>query len=158
MLEGLPVSVLEEIARDLRLTQGSEELLLRLKAMGYKTALISGGFTFFTDVLQKQLHFDYAYGNEPEIKNGVLTGEIKGRIIDAEGKGEIILELARKENISPQNIVAVGDGANDRLMLANAGLGVAFNAEELLCRASDGTLSKDNIKGLLNILGHTGRE
>jgi phosphoserine phosphatase len=156
LLCGLPVEVLEEIAGDIRLTPGSEELLIRLKAMGYKTALISGGFTFFTDVLKKQLHFDYAYGNEPEIENGMLTGELKGRIIDAEVKGEIIMELAKIENISPENIVAVGDGANDRLMLENAGLGVAFDAKELLRKVSDGTLSRENIRGILNILGHTG--
>jgi len=155
LLRGLPVTVLDEIARNLRLTPGSEELLMRLKSMGYKTALISGGFTFFTDVLQRELHFDYAFGNELEIQDGLLTGDVKGRIIDAQAKGEIILELARLENISPENVVAVGDGANDRLMLANAGLGVAFDAKELLRKVSDGTLSRDNIKGLLNLLGHT---
>jgi len=155
LLRGLPASVLDGIAANLRLTPGSEELLMRLKSMGYKTALISGGFTFFTDVLKRELHFDYAFGNELEIEGGILTGNVKGRIIDARAKGEIIFELARNENISPENVVAVGDGANDRLMLANAGLGVAFDAKELLRRVSDGTLSRENIKGLLNILGHT---
>ncbi|MCU0637875.1 MAG: HAD hydrolase family protein, partial [Methanothrix sp.] len=87
------------------------------------------------------------------IKDGYLTGEIKGDIIDAEGKGRIIYKLADLEKISPDNIVAVGDGANDCLMIRNAGLGVAFNAKEVLKKVSDGALSRENLLGLLNVLG-----
>ncbi|HOV52481.1 MAG TPA: phosphoserine phosphatase SerB, partial [Methanothrix sp.] len=158
LLKGTPVSTLEEIARDLRLTPGSEELIHHLKHQGYKIALISGGFTYFTDVLKDRLGFDYAFANELEIKDGILTGEIKGDIIDADAKGRIIFRLAELENISPDNIVAVGDGANDCLMIKNAGLGVAFNAKEILKKVSDGTLSRENLIGLLNVLGLAEKE
>jgi len=153
LLKGMPERDLQEIASDLRLTPGSEELIHHLKHVGYKIALISGGFTYFTDVLKEQLGFDYAFANELEIDNGYLTGEIKGDIIDAEAKGGIIYRLAEKEIISPDSIVAVGDGANDCLMIKNAGLGVAFNAKEVLKKVSDGSLSRENLLGLLNVLG-----
>jgi phosphoserine phosphatase len=149
----MPVATLELIARDLQLTPGSEELIYHLKQVGYKIALISGGFTYFTDVLKERLGFDYTFANQLEIENGVLTGEVKGEIIDAEAKGRIIFRLAEMEMISPENIVAVGDGANDCLMIENAGLGVAFNAKEILKKVSDGTISRDNLLGLLNVLG-----
>lgn len=153
LLKAMPCSTLQEIAADLQLTPGSEELLHHLKQVGYKIALISGGFTYFTDVLKQRLGFDYAFANELEIKDGVLTGEIKGEIIDAEAKGRIIYKLADLEKISPDSIVAVGDGANDCLMIRNAGLGVAFNAKEVLKKVSDGSLSRENLLGLLNVLG-----
>ncbi len=153
LLKGMKLATLQEIAADLQLTPGSEELLHHLKHMGYKIALISGGFTYFTDVLKERLGFDYTFANELEIKDGVLTGEIKGEIIDAEAKGRIIYRLAELEKISPDSIVAVGDGANDCLMIKNAGLGVAFNAKEVLKKVSDGTLSRENLLGLLNVLG-----
>ena len=158
LMKGTSVSTLEEIARDLQLTPGSEELIHQLKHVGYKIALISGGFTYFTDVLKERLGFDYTFANELEIENGVLTGEIKGDIIDAEAKGRIIYRLAELEKISPDNIVAVGDGANDCLMIKNAGLGVAFNAKEILKKVSDGTLSRENLLGLLNVLGLAEKE
>ncbi len=158
LLKGTPASTLSEIAEDLQLTPGSEELIHHLKHVGYKIALISGGFTYFTDVLKEQLGFDYAFANDLEIKEGVLTGEIKGDIIDAEAKGRIIFRLAELERISPENIVAVGDGANDCLMIKNAGLGVAFNAKEILKKVSDGTLSRENLLGLLNVLGLAEKE
>lgn len=153
LLKGTPMSTLEEIANNLQLTPGSEELIHHLKQMGYKIALISGGFTYFTDVLKDRLGFDYTFANELEIKDGVLTGEIVGKVIDARAKGETVNELAKLERICPDNIVAVGDGANDCLMIQNAGLGVAFNAKEILKKVSDGSISRENIIGLLNVLG-----
>jgi phosphoserine phosphatase len=158
LLKDTPVGTLEEIAGDLQLTPGSEELIHHLKELGYKIALISGGFTYFTDVLKERLGFDYTFANELEIRDGVLTGEIKGDIIDAEAKGRIIYYLAELERISPDNIVAVGDGANDCLMIKNAGLGVAFNAKEILKKVSDGSLSRENLLGLLNVLGIAEKE
>ncbi len=153
LLKGLPAGVLEKISGDLSLTPGTEELITTLKRSGYKIALISGGFTYFTDKIKEKLGFDYAFGNKLVIKDGIVTGEIEGPIIDAEAKGRIIRELSQIEAISPDQIVAVGDGANDRIMLQNAGLGVAFNAEEILRYVSDGSLSKENLIGLLNVLG-----
>ncbi len=152
LLKGLPVKVLEKIYSEVKLTPGAKELIQSLKSAGYKTALISGGFTYFTERIKKELGFDYAFGNELEIKDGKLTGRIKGRIINAEEKARIIEELAKKEGISKENIVAVGDGANDRIMLKNAGLGIAFNAKKALKEIADGTLSKDNLIGLASVL------
>jgi phosphoserine phosphatase len=153
LLKGTPVSTLETIANDLTLTPGSEELIHHLKQMGYKIALISGGFTYFTDVLKERLGFDYAFANHLEFKDGALTGEILGDVIDAQAKGSIVNRLASIEKISPENIVAVGDGANDCIMIQNAGLGVAFNAKEVLKKVSDGSISRENLLGLLNVLG-----
>jgi phosphoserine phosphatase len=157
LLKGTPITTLEEIAKDLQLTPGSEELIHHLKQVGYKIALISGGFTYFTDVLKERLGFDYTFANRLEIKDGILTGEIQGEIIDAEAKGKIVNKLADLEGISPDNIVAVGDGANDCLMIQNAGLGVAFNAKEILKKVSDGSISRENLLGLLNVLGISDR-
>jgi len=152
LLKGLPVEVLEKIYNQIELTEGAKELIQSLKRAGYKVALVSGGFTYFTEKLKKELGFDYAFGNELEIKDGRLTGRIKGRIIDAEEKGRIIEELAKREGISKENIVAVGDGANDKIMIENAGLGIAFNAKQILKEVADGTLSKENLIGLASIL------
>jgi phosphoserine phosphatase len=153
LLKGTPAGALNEIAKNIQLTSGSEELIHHLKQVGYKTALISGGFTYFTDILKERLGFDYTFANVLEIKDGVLTGEIEGEIIDASAKGRIVNDLARLEGIGPENVVAVGDGANDCLMIQNAGLGVAFNAKDILKKVSDGSLSKENLIGLLNVLG-----
>lgn len=158
LLKGLPVDVLDEIKNNMRLTPGSEELINSLKSMGYKLALISGGFTYFTDALKERLGFDYTYANELVIKDGVVTGELSGRIIDPRRKAEILNELARKEGISKDEIVAIGDGANDQIMLKNAGLGIAFNAKEILKKEADGSITKKNIRGLLYCLGVTERD
>ncbi len=152
LLKGLPVEVLEKIYNQIELTEGAKELIQALKRAGYKIALVSGGFTYFTEKLKKELGLDYAFGNELEIKDGKLTGRIKGRIIDAKEKARIIEELAKREGISKENIVAVGDGANDRIMIENAGLGIAFNAKKVLKEVADGTLSKENLIGLASIL------
>ncbi len=153
LLKGLPVEVLEKIYRNIKLTEGAKELIQALKKAGYKVAVVSGGFTYFTDRLKEELGLDYAFGNELEIENGKLTGRIKGRIIDAEEKARIIEEIAKREGISKENVVAVGDGANDRIMIENAGLGIAFNAKDVLKEVADGTLSKENLIGLACVLG-----
>ncbi|MFQ5768887.1 MAG: phosphoserine phosphatase SerB [bacterium] len=155
LLKGLPLSVLEEVAAGLELTTGTYELISTLKAMGFKVALISGGFTYFANRLKEQLGFDYAYANDLEIKNGALTGKVKGRIIDRKAKGRIVQELAQKEGLRREEIVAVGDGANDEIMLKNAGFGIAFNASELLKKVADGRLTHSNLLGLLYCLGAT---
>jgi phosphoserine phosphatase len=155
LLEGLRVKRLEFLAKTFKLTKGSEELITALKEMGFKIALISGGFTFFTDILRKRLGFDYAFGNELEIRRGKLTGKIRGRIIDAQRKAEIVDEICRKEGITRDEVVAVGDGSNDRIMLANAGLGIAFNAREILKKVADGAITQNHMKGILYCLGIT---
>ncbi len=155
LLKGLNVKSLESIARTIRLTKGSEELIAALKEMGFNIALISGGFTYFTDILKKRLGFDYAFGNKLEIRDGKLTGRVKGGIIDAKRKAEIMDEICRREGISRDEVVAVGDGSNDRIMVANAGLGIAFNAKEILKKVADGAVTRDHMKGVLYCLGIT---
>ncbi len=152
LLKGLPVDVLEKIYSKVKFTDGAKELIRSLKEAGYKIAVVSGGFSYFTDRIKKELGLDYAFGSELEIKDGKLTGRIKGRIIDAEEKARIIEEIAKKEGISPENVVAVGDGANDRLMIERAGLGIAFNAKEALKEVADGSISKENLIGLASVL------
>jgi len=155
LLKGLSLKGIEPLARTLKLTKGSEELVAALKEMGFRVGLISGGFSYFTDILRKRLGFDYAYGNELEVKNGRLTGKIKGRIIDAHRKAQIMDEICRKERITREEVVAVGDGSNDRIMVANAGLGIAFNAKEMLKKVADGAITRDHMRGVLYCLGIT---
>lgn len=153
LLAGLTLTQLELLSGTIKLTSGAEELIGVLHAMGCKVAVISGGFTFFTDYLKKHLKLDYVYANELEIKDGVVTGEIKGDIVDAERKGQIIKEIAALEGVSTDQIVAVGDGANDRFMFQNAGLAIGFSPKEILKEYSDGMITSDNISGLLYFMG-----
>lgn len=157
LLKGLTVEALDEIRSNLKLTPGSEELIRTLKEMGFKLALISGGFTYFTDELRNRLGFDYAYANKLVIEGGKLTGDVSGEIIDSMRKAEILEELMKKENLSREEVVAVGDGANDQIMLKNAGLGIAFNAKEVLKKVADGSITKNNLKGLIYCLGANAR-
>jgi phosphoserine phosphatase len=152
-LKGLSVNQLEKLTQSINLTLGTEELIATLHAMGYKVGVVSGGFTFFTDYLKKRLNLDFVFANELEIRDGFVTGKITGDIIDAEQKGRIIQIIAEQEKITPDQIVAVGDGANDRFMLANAGLAIGFNPKEILKDYSDGLITKKNLSGLRYFLG-----
>ena len=153
LLKGLTVDQLEILSRGIHLTPGAEELISTLHRMGYKVGVISGGFSFFTDYLKKRLNLDYVFANELAVEDGVVTGEIKGDIVDAERKGEILRKIAETERISVDQIVAVGDGANDRFMLENAGLAIAFSPKEILKEYSDGMITTDNLSGLRYFLG-----
>ncbi len=153
MLKGLTVEQLEILTKGIHLTPGAEELITTLHRMGYKVGVISGGFTFFTDYLKKHLNLDYVFANELAVEDGVVTGEIKGDIVDAKQKGEILQKIAAEERISVNQIVAVGDGANDRFMLENAGLAIAFSPKEILKEYSDGMITTDNLSGLRYFLG-----
>jgi len=155
LMKGLAIRSLEPLVQTVKLTQGSEELISALKEMGFKVGLISGGFSYFTDILKKKLGFDYAFGNELEVRKGRLTGRIKGRIIDAQRKAQIMDEICRREGVTREEVVAVGDGSNDRIMVANAGLGIAFNAKEILKKVADGTITRNHMKGVLYCLGIT---
>jgi phosphoserine phosphatase len=153
LLKGLTVDQLEMLTKSIHLTPGAEELIATLHHMGYKVGVVSGGFTFFTDYLKKRLNLDYVFANELAVEDGVVTGEIKGEIVDAETKGSILKKIAEKENISVDQIVAVGDGANDRFMLQNAGLAIAFSPKEILKEYSDGMITSDNLSGLRYFMG-----
>ncbi len=158
MLKGLSEDQMREIRDNMRLNPGIEDLIVTLKNMGYVLALVSGGFTYFTESLKNRLGFDYAFGNELVLKDGKLTGELKGAIIDSDRKASLMNEIALKENIYPEDVVAVGDGANDRVMLEQAGLGIAFNAKEVLKKVADGSITKENLKGLLYCMGLTEKD
>ncbi|MFN3527861.1 MAG: phosphoserine phosphatase SerB, partial [Candidatus Altarchaeaceae archaeon] len=153
LLKGMDVKILEDMAKDIKLNPDAEELIYRLKELGYKIAIISGGFKIFTDKLKEKYPIDYAYANELEVENGKLTGRIKGEIIDAKGKEKIMIEISKKENISLSDIIAIGDGANDRFMIKSAGLGIAFNSKEILKKFSSGILKRENIAGIIYSLG-----
>ncbi|MDG6223143.1 MAG: phosphoserine phosphatase SerB [Candidatus Bathyarchaeota archaeon] len=153
LLKGLPVEVLDSIVENLDVTAGAEELIIALKALGYKIALISGGFTQFVEKIQEKLGIDFVYANQLVIKDGKLTGEVLEPIIDAERKAELMKEIAKKENLLMEQVVAVGDGANDRFMLQNSGLGIALYPKAVLQKVASGVITKDNLAGILYCLG-----
>jgi len=153
LLKGLSVETLDAIANSIEIKPSAEELVSTLKALGFKTALISGGFSYFVDRIKERLGIDYAYSNKLVIKDGKLTGEVEEPVIDEKRKGELIGELAKKENLLREEIVAVGDGANDRFMLSNSGLGIAINPKDVLKKVADGVITKENLRGMLYCLG-----
>lgn len=159
LLRGLPATRLEKIYRGITLMPGAEHLLRVLKHLGFKTALVSGGFTYFTDRLQRRLGFDYAFANTLEVKAGKLTGRVLGDIIDARRKALILETLAQGEGISRDQIVAIGDGANDLQMLARAGLGIAYHAHERVRRqAAHGVSHRRSLDSILYLLGIAERD
>lgn len=153
LLKGLSVDALDAVATSLPVTQGAPRLLRTLKTLGYKTAIISGGFTHFARKLQADLGFDYVYAHELEIADGVLTGEISGDVIDGPRKAQILREIAAHESISLAQTIAVGDGANDLPMLSVAGIGVAFHAKPLVRQKAEHSISSMGLDALLYLLG-----
>ena len=158
LLKGLDVSVLDEIGASLRLTEGAETLFAELKRLGYKTAILSGGFTYFARQLQAKLGIDYVFANELEVEDGKVTGVAIEPIVDAQRKADLLQELARKEGLSLEQTIAVGDGANDLPMLAIAGLGVAFRAKPLVKQSAKQAISTLGLDGVLYLLGFRDRE
>lgn len=155
LLKGLSVDVLTEIRDNLRLSDGVEELVTTLKWLGYKMGVVTGGFDFFADHLKEKLNFDYAYANRLEIKKGVLTGRVEGGIIDAAEKARIVNQIACDEGILLDQTVVVGDGANDALMLGQAGLGIAYNAKKGLDRVANVALGRARMAHIFHLLGIT---
>ncbi|MBL6691069.1 MAG: phosphoserine phosphatase SerB [Pseudomonadales bacterium] len=153
LLEGLPESVLVKVAGRLPLTEGVEHLFETLNHLGYKTAILSGGFTYFGDVLKKKLSVDYVYANELEISDGKLTGRVLDPIVDAERKASLLRELAEQQGISLKQTIAVGDGANDLAMLDVAGLGIAFHAKPLVRESAGHSISNLGLDSLLYLMG-----
>lgn len=153
LLKGLDESVLEGIAQRLKLTEGAEHLLKSLKSLGYRTAILSGGFTYFARHLQQKLGIDYIYANELEIENGKVTGRVSGRIVDGQRKAELLLEIAARENVSREQVIAVGDGANDLPMLSQAGLGVAFRAKPVVKESARHSISTLGLDAILYLIG-----
>lgn len=158
LLKGLPESTLQRVAGRLNLTEGAERLLAALKSFGYKTAIISGGFAYFGHHLQKKLGIDYVRTNDLEIENGLMTGRVKGEIINAQRKAQLLQEIAAQENISLQQTIAVGDGANDLPMLAAAGLGIAFHAKPLVAQSARHKISTLGLDSILYLIGVRDRD
>ena len=158
LLEGLEESVLAEVAAGLKLTDGAERVTSTLKGLGYKLGVISGGFDYFGRYFQGRLGLDYVFANQLEIVDGRLTGKLKGDIIDGPKKAEILKTLAMVENISLEQTIAVGDGANDLPMLHAAGLGVAFHAKPIVRANADRAISSVGLDGLLYLMGISERE
>ncbi|WP_017902055.1 phosphoserine phosphatase SerB [Pseudomonas asplenii] len=157
LLKGLDVSVLDSIGASLRLTEGAEVLFAELKRLGYKTAILSGGFTYFARQLQARLGIDYVFANELEVVDGKCTGVAIEPIVDAQRKADLLRELAGKEGLSLEQTIAVGDGANDLPMLAIAGLGVAFRAKPLVKQSARQAISTLGLDGVLYLLGQQDR-
>lgn len=158
LLKGLDVNVLDSIGASLRLTEGAETLFAELKRLGYKTAILSGGFTYFAKQLQAKLGIDYVFANELEVVDGKVTGVAVEPIVDAQRKADLLRELAHKEGLRLEQTIAVGDGANDLPMLAIAGLGVAFRAKPLVKQSARQAISTLGLDGVLYLLGLRDRD
>jgi phosphoserine phosphatase len=157
-LKGLDESVLQRVAGRLQLTEGAQTLVSALKKFGFKTALLSGGFSYFGQSLQKRLGIDFVHANELEIEAGKLTGRVKGPIVNAGRKADLLREIAASENISLQQTIAVGDGANDLPMLAAAGLGIAFHAKPLVAASAQHKIGQLGLDGILYLIGVRDRD
>lgn len=154
LLKGLDQAVLADIAHRLPITEGAERLIRHVKALGYKTAILSGGFSYFGEYLQQRLGIDYVYANTLSFDDqGQLTGEAVEPIVDGQRKAELLQEIARRENISLEQVIAVGDGANDLPMLNTAGLGIAFRAKPIVQQSAKQALSTMGLDGILYLLG-----
>ena len=158
LLKGLDEKVLVEVAQNLTLTEGAERVINTLKKLGYKIGIISGGFDYFGEYLQNKLGLDYVFANVLEIKDGKVTGNITGDIIDGPKKAEILKTIARVENISLQQTIALGDGANDLHMISIAGLGVAYHAKPVVKENAEQSISSVGLDGLLYLMGISERE
>ncbi|RLC05918.1 MAG: phosphoserine phosphatase SerB [Deltaproteobacteria bacterium] len=158
LLKGIKQEDLAKISKDLPLTDGADLVIKTLKGLGYKLGILSGGFTFVGEYLKERLGFDYMYSNELDIKDGVVTGKVVGDIVDGEKKAVLLRQIAQKENISLEQTIAVGDGANDLPMISIAGLGVAFNAKPVVRRKASNTISSVGLDGLLYLIGIHERE
>lgn len=157
LLEGLSEEVLQNVAINLPITKGAHRLMKALKYYGYKTAILSGGFTYFGEYLQKELGIDYVYANKLEIIDGKLTGKYLGEIVDGQKKAEYLKAIADKEGIHINQTIAVGDGANDLPMLNLAGLGIAFHAKQKVKENAATSISSLGLDGILYLLGYHDR-
>ena len=157
LLKGLREDVLEDIAKSLPITKGASRLFDTLNNYGFKTAILSGGFEYFGNHLKEKLGIDYVYANKLEIKDGVLTGNYIGEIVDGKKKAEYLREIAEKEGIHIDQTIAVGDGANDLGMLNTAGLGIAFHAKPTVKENAQNSISSIGLDGVLYLLGYHDR-
>ena len=158
LLKGLDEAVLARIASELRLTEGAEHLISTLRKLGYKTAILSGGFQYFGQYLQQKLGIDYVFANQLDVENGQVTGRVVGEVVDGARKAQLLRDLAARENISLEQVIAVGDGANDLPMLSIAGLGIAFRAKPLVKASAKQSISKLGLDAILYLMGLRDRD
>ena len=158
MLEGLDAAVLAEIAARLPITEGADRLIASLKQLGYRVAILSGGFTYFAEHLQRRFGIDEVHANPLEIRDGRLTGVVAGEIVDGARKAELLREIAARECIRLEQVIAVGDGANDLPMLAIAGLGIAFHAKPIVTQQARHAIANVGLDGILYLLGMRDRD
>ena len=154
LLKGLDVSVMQEIAENLPITEGVDRLMRILKKVGFKIAILSGGFTYFGNYLKQKYNIDYVYANELEVENGKLTGRHVGDIVDGKRKAELLRLIAQVENVDIRQTVAVGDGANDLPMISIAGLGIAFHAKPKVKATAKQSISTIGLDGILYFSGY----
>jgi phosphoserine phosphatase len=158
LLRGLPERSLKTVLETIPLAEGAERLISTLKMLGYKTAILSGGFTFFGQYLQSRLGVDYVFANELGMENGAVTGNVVGDIVDGKQKAQLLEAIATSENISLDQVVAVGDGANDLPMLNLAGMGIAFHAKPLVRESAKHSVSHLGLDSLLYLIGVRDRD
>jgi phosphoserine phosphatase len=158
LLKGLDASVVDRLAADLPLTDGAETMVRVLKRLGYRIAIISGGFSRAAEALKRRLGIDYAFSNNLEIEGGKLTGRVAGPIVNAARKAELLEVIAQSEGVLLDQVIAVGDGANDLKMLERAGLGIAFHAKAKLKEAADTAISGAGLDAILYLLGLSARD
>ena len=154
LLKGLDVSVMQEIAENLPITEGADRLMRVLKKVGFKIAILSGGFTYFGNYLKQKFGIDYVYANELEVIDGKLTGRYLGEVVDGKRKAELLRLIAQVENVDIRQTVAVGDGANDLPMISIAGLGIAFHAKPKVKATAEQSISTIGLDGILYFLGY----
>lgn len=152
-LKGLKLEQMQEILERLPLTVGAKEFIDKVKGLGYKVALISGGFSFFADALKQRLNLDYAFANDLKIQGDTLTGQVEGTIINANQKALLLKVISQQEKISLEQVVAIGDGANDLPMLATAGLGIAYHAKDIVKKEAQNHMSHGPMTSILYFLG-----
>jgi len=158
LLKGLPESALQQVVERIPLTDGAERLVSTLRRLGYKTAILSGGFSFFGSVLQQRLGIDHVHANRLEIRDGLVTGEVVEPIVDGTRKAELLQVIAASEGLSLEQCIAVGDGANDLPMLRLAGLGIAFRAKPVVRSGARQSISSMGLDGILYLIGVRDRD
>lgn len=157
-LKGLTLADLERVYQRIEITLGAEDLIFVLKKLGYKIAVISGGFSFIAERLKEKLGIHFAYSNTLEVKDKALTGRVLLPIVNAARKADLLEVIAQQEKIDLDQVIAIGDGANDLLMLEKAGLGIAFNAKPMVRESADMALSQKNLRSILYLLGLSASE
>lgn len=155
LLEGLDEHALQRVYDErLQLNPGAEIMLSRLKEHGIRTLLVSGGFLFFTERLKPRLGLDFTHANTLEIRDGKLTGKVLGKILDAQGKADWLVKIREELELKPEQVIAMGDGANDLKMMARAGLSIAYHAKPVVREQASYALNFVGLDGLVNLLGH----